>query len=1247
MLTKLRLTSFRTLLFNGAAKRFAFIQILLPLAALAFLAVPLRAQLYSGTVTGVVTDPSGAVIPGAKVTLTDVSKGYNFKATSDATGRYILRNIPPSTYSLSVTATGFKTSTRTDIALDVNQNATVNVKLELGTTTQTVEVSGAPPLLATQDATTGQNVNRTYINDLPLVGRGVFDLAFLAPGVNPSPGLAFGNSGGVANNFTSNGGRNATSDILIDGVSTTDYEQNSAIVVPLYTPSVDAVQEFKVQQNNFSAEIGFSGNTVLNVVMRSGTNKLHGSLYEFLRNQALDSNNWFNNQAGLDIPSRRYNQFGGTVGGPVVLPHLYNGKNKTFFFFDFQATRDHSAASFHGGVPSALERQGDFGELCGYAGGTFDSTGMCSNANGQLWDPYSSTYDAANGGPDRSAFIPFNNMATYQSAGSPAYAGTNLQLPATPGNIIDPVASKMMSYYPLPNVGVGTSAYDPYNNWAGSGVNINNGNQFDIKIDQRFSNSNLLSARYSQGWGNGLGANCFGNPLDPCSGGPSDSTQHAFVLNDTWTVNPSTVVNFAYGFTRAFVYGKGVGAQFPSFNYAQELGLPSYITDSGFPTAPDAYIYGGYQQIGPSGSLGYQGWAIIKYAQETHDLLGSLDKIAGRHEIKIGGEFRMHRINFGQPGAPAGIMTFDFNSTSQYPWWGGGDAMASFLTGIGGPGQWGEYEVPLFVATQSLQYGAFIQDNWRVTDKLTLNLGIRYDIDLPRTERHNRQQWFDPTAKLPFTVPGMTVMGGEQFAGVNGNSRGIVNPYYKELAPRFGLAYRFWHNTVFRAGYGIFYNPSAWAAAGTGPGGFDGFTGVTGWPYNYQNDGATPYGFMRNPFPYGITLPTGSSLGVMQQMGLGATGALPSDNVPSYTQTWSAGFQRELPGSVLLGVNYVGTKGTHLYFNGAGDINHLGPWIEKATPAQITALQTYVPNPFYGLITDPTSTLSSSTITQQQLDLPFPQFTGVTQLFPPRGSSIYHALQVRVQKNMSHGLQFVGNYTWSKVISNSDVSSYTTWLGGSYGIQDPNNLKIERAVSEYSVPQVLTFGYVYSLPFGRGKQFGSKWNPVVDAVLGGWKTSGLWRFDTGQPVAISLSGGGTPLPTYPGQRPNLLQPLQRNTGANWRTQYFANPGAIQVPAAYTLGTAPRTIPNIYMPGAKTAGLTLMKEFPLGVIHEGTRLEFRVSSFNAFNHPQFGCLNGSIQTSFLGSDPTTYAGFGKLDCQANSPRELQLGMKLYF
>ena len=1234
----------RGLIQKDLNRRFVAFRILLTIAVFALLAVPLRAQLYSGSVIGVVSDPTGAVIPGAKVTLTDTTKGYNFSATSDGVGRYILRNLPPSTYQLSVGANGFKTSTRAGIVLDVGQNATVNVSLELGTTTQTVEVSGAPPQLATQDATTGMAINRTYINDLPLVGRGVFDLAFFAPGVNPSPGLAFGNSGGVANNFTSNGGRNATSDILIDGVSSTDYEQNSAIVVPLYTPSVDAVQEFKVQQNSFSAEIGFSGNTVLNVVMRSGTNQIHGSVYEFLRNQALDANDWFNNASGVDLPARRYNQFGGTVGGPIV-------KDKTFFFFDYQATRNHSANSFNAGVPSLLERNGDFGELCTNpnTGGTFDSSGTCSNPDGQLWDPYSGVNDPNNGGWVNTAIIPYNNMATYQSPGSSVLAGTPYQLPAMPGNTIDPVSQKMMSFYPMPNVGVGTASYDPYNNWHGAGVSINNDDQYDIKIDHRFTNNNLFSARYSQNWSNGHGASCFNNPLDPCSGGPGSGAIHAVSLNDTWTLNPTTVVNFGYGFARNFYFGKGSAAAFPNFDPVTDLGLPPNITTGGSIVPPDVYIYGGYQSAGCCGTIGYQGWSIIRSGQETHDLLGSLDKIAGRHEIKVGGEYRMHRITFGQPGAPTGIMLFDLDGTAQQVgnYSGGGDAMATFLTGVGTPNQWGEYEVPLYIATQSVQYGTFIQDNWRVTDKLTLNLGVRYDLDLPRTERHDRLEWFDPSAPLPFSVPGMNVTGTEQFAGVNGNPRTVVNSYYKEFAPRVGLAYRFWKNTVFRGGYGIYYNPSAWAAAGTGPGGGDGFTGYTNWPQTYNNNGFTPFTTMAHPFPNGINLPTGSSLGPYTQLGQSASAPLRSDNAPSYTQTWNAGIQQQMPWDTLLEFNYVGTKGTHLYFNGAGDVNHLGPSVESLNATQASNLEnTYVPNPFFGLITDPTSSISSDEVPQVQLELPYPQYTGVFVLFPPRGNSIYHALQIRVQKNFSHGLQFGANYVWSKTLSDSDVSSYTEWLGGFDGIQDPNNLKLERSVSQYNIPQVLTFGYVYTLPFGRGQQFGSKLNPVVNAILGGWKTSGLWRFDDGQPVAISLSGG-TNFPTYGGQRPNQTAALQRNNGPNWRTQYFANPEAIQVPPIYTLGTMSRTLPNVRRPGASTAALSLMKEFPMGAIREGMRAEFRLETFNAFNHPQFGCLNTTVKTKFIGSNSSTFDGFGELNCQTNSPREVQLGLKIYF
>jgi len=367
-------------------------------------------QVYSGSLTGVVTDPLGAVVPNSKVVLTDIGKGYTTNATTDSVGHYLFRNLAPGKYKIAATSSGFRPFEQTGISIEVNQNASLDIQLEIGQTGQTVEVVGtSAPLLATQDSVTGQNLNRSQINDLPLINRAVFDLAFLAPGVSQPAGSSFGPNNSP-NNFISNGSRNAQADIVIDGVSTVNYEQNSGAQLALYVPSVEAIQEFKVQQSAFSAETGFSGSTVMNVLFRSGTNSIHGSGYYFGRNNALDANNFFNNEAGIPLSSNRRHEYGATLGGPIK-------KNKTFFFTDWDGTRASSGGTFRAGVPSAAMRTGNFGEICGYQGGTFDSAGMCSNPDGQLWDPYTSVYDASQGGPVRQSYIPFNNMQTYMSPG--------------------------------------------------------------------------------------------------------------------------------------------------------------------------------------------------------------------------------------------------------------------------------------------------------------------------------------------------------------------------------------------------------------------------------------------------------------------------------------------------------------------------------------------------------------------------------------------------------------------------------------------------------------------------------------------------------------------------------------------------------------------------------------------------------------------------------------------------------------
>jgi hypothetical protein len=1188
-------------------------------------------QQYTGSVTGTVTDPSGAVVPNAQLRLVDEEKGFAFTAVSDSKGGYVIRQVPPGTYRLSVEAQGFRSETQSGIKLDISQNVTVNFSLQIGAVSQSVQISESAPLLSTQDAVTGQTVDRKFINDLPLISRSVTDLAFLTPGITE---VDTNCEGCTANNFISNGGRNATSDMLLDGVTVTNFEQNSGIQVPTYTPSVDAVEEFTVQQTNFSAEYGFSGGTIVNMVTRSGTNQFHGSLYEFFRNQKLDANNWFNNQGGIPIAPLRNNNFGGTVGGPIR-------RDKAFFFFDYDGTRSRTASTHQFGVPSAAERTGNFGELCGYSGGTFNATGQCSAAAGQLWDPYTGVYNNALGGPVRSGFIPFNNLTTYTSPGSPVLNGTPYQLPAGPGNLIDPVALKLMQYYPLPNLNVGTSAYNPYTNWIGSGSNQGSNNQYDIKIDYRFNDTNLLSAKYSRQGNFGHGFNCYGNVADPCTSGPGDSTAHLAALNFTHTFSPTVLLNIAWGFTRGAVFTHSIAGDFKDIDPVKLLGMPQYMDTSGVPFIPAINLNSSYNTSGLN-SIGTQPWSYLRQGQETHHLLGTVSWVRGQHELKFGGEGRMHRDNFTQPGIPGGQFSYDFTGTSEFPFSGGGDALASFLISNGGPGTSSSgYEVPNLVSTQSFQAGGFIQDNWKVSKKLTVNVGMRYDLDFPRTERYNRMNGLDPSVVSPLQVPALgTLHGGEIFASSSNRAPGY-NTSYTTLGPRFGIAYQPIEKTVIRAGYGIYYSSVRSGAAGVGPPGYQGYDEYTPWINTYQNDGVTPFGRLSNPFPAGIKLPPGSKLGLLNDIGFGAVGPIPSiDSAVPYEQSWSFGIQRELPANFLVDANYIGKAGHHLYFGGANVLDYLGPQIEHYNSNQIAALNTYVPNPFFGIITDPNSSLSSPTVQASQLQLPFPQFTSFNGDSPPWASSSYHALQLRVEKRFSHGLEALVTYTWSKSIDDaSSTDGSVTWLGGiSNGPEDYNNRRLERGLSTFDIPRVLQFSYVYELPIGRGKAIGGNMPPVLNAIIGGWQTNGIWRFTDGRPLLLSVSGG-QPLPTYSSSalRPNLLGPLHCNTGPDFLTNYFSNPEVAVVPAPFTIGNAPRSDGTCRQPGQANATLSLFKEFPLSMLREGAKLQFRFEAFNALNHPQF---NG----------PDTHVGggnFGVITSTANSPREVQLALKLYF
>ncbi|HEX6802226.1 MAG TPA: TonB-dependent receptor [Terriglobales bacterium] len=1231
----------------------------------------LVAQAYFGTVSGELTDATGAVVTGAKVVLTDQQKGFHFETTSDSSGRYLFRSIPPSVYIVAADAQGFSKVESARFKVDVSENATANLMLKVAAASQSVEVQSAAQAIQTEDAETGQVVNRRFINDLPLIDRNIESLTSLAPGVTemddqcPEPCLG--------TNFVSNGSRGATADFLLDGASVTNSEPNGGITSVTYLPSPEAVEEFKVQQTNFSAEYGFSGASVVNVIGRSGTNKFHGSVYEFLRDGSLDANDWFANRNGEPIPPLRRHNYGGTIGGPIF-------KNKTFFFFDYDGLRQSGLSTATGGVPSDAMRAGDFGEVCPANGntdaagnfhpGAWDTTvgdanyGRCVQADnitqlvpsGQIWDPWSGTY---NGTITRSTFIPFNNLATYASPGGPS--------PGVAGNLIDPVAQKIMSYFPEPNATSGGI----YQNWFGSGASHSSNRQFDIRIDHRFSQNDLLTGKFSSQYTpSGTGLDCFKNFTDPCQGGPGWTNAHAFAMNETHTFSPTLLLTTTFGFTRGVWHIDSYNPHGVS-DPLGTLGFPSYLQANGFKGVPaifiDNYAPAGYPNIGTDPYGNY------RLGQDTGQLAATLDKIHDKHDIKFGFDGRIHQINYIQTNAPVGFFSFNNDATNQCPDGFdacGGDSMASFMMGqmtqnCASNGCGSYEEIQFRPATTNYQYAFFAQDNWKVTSKLTLNLGLRYDITLPRTDRYNHQDWFDPNATSPLGGGSLTytnpvtsqpvtipLKGGEVFASSRQRTNYVTD--WHDFQPRFGFAYQFAPKMVVRAGYGIYYGQSRSGVTGVVPYGSAGFNQYTNVIVVNPSDHATPYVNLSNPFKFGLRQPFGNSLGLLNDVGFGANGPIrtPGWNQTPYEQSWSFGIERELPSHVLINAEYIGKKGTHLPFDNSVERNHLGPWVENLPIGNVNAtspctaglsiacLISPVTNPFAGLISDPNSNIgvSTPTIPYYQLLLPYPQFTSVSTEPQLIANSIYHGLQLTAEKKYSNGLQLLATFVWSKSIDDSSqADTNVSWLGSFDSLQDPNKPWLERSLSTFDIPYVLQFSYVYELPIGHGHSFLGNMPRWADLILGGWKTNGIWRISDGRPLAFTVADG-TLIPTYGGGsgtlRPDIVGTPKRNHGSDFVDNYFVDNTVFQRPADYTLGDAPRTLGGVRSPSHFTTDLSIGKQFR---IREEMNFEFRLEAKNALNHPVFGTPNTSVD------DPN----FGMITSTSVGPREVQLGFKFNF
>ncbi len=1130
-------------------------------------------QAFTATLRGVVTDATGASVPGANVIATEVDRKVAHPTVTDAEGRYFLAALPPGSYTMSVEASGFKKYVQPSFPLQVQQAATINVKLEVGELSSVVSVEGTAPLLNTTNATLGQVVDNRYILSLPNLGRDSLALTYMTPGVVGSAGRR----GDTNTNFVANGARNSTSDVFVDGVTVTTVEQNSGITDLKYKPSVDFVQEFKMQTNFFPAEYGQTGGAVINMVTKSGTNDFHGTGFYFLRHSDLNANGWFANRAGTARPNFRRDQFGGVLGGPII-------RNKTFFFGTYEQTRQQSPYSQTATFPTVPQRDGDFSQ-------TFQSNGQLI----QIFDPFA-TVPTANGDVERRAF---------------------------PGNVIpksrmDPVALKALSFFPMPNQV--TNAVTNANNWFAQSVSKSTVKQMDGKLDHNFTDKNRISGRFSHVRNNGNPPNIFGegNPAFTFNDGPNGTRTYSTVADFTRAHSATTVFNARYGLIYSNFFRNAMVPFEPT-----TLGLPQIMKTNAnflvFPTmAPEGYT-----------DIGTEGWLIMDRQEGAHQFSASVSKFVGGHTLKFGGEFKQNFLDYLQPGYPSGRIAFASQVTRMSRTAGSnvqGNGLATMLLGWG---TGGDYHIDPKVFTRSRYMGYYIQDDWKITRKLTLNLGLRFEFDIPRWETQDRQSYWDLDAKSPISVPGYDLRGVMKFT--DSNRRSPFNGDYNNFSPRIGFAYAVDNKTSIRGAWGLLYQLSRATVYGHTGAGFN----VNANPQFSLDGNATLYARLSNPYPDGMLTPPGRTQGDATFLGLGVGTVVPNFNRNPEYYSWNFSFQRELKYSGVVELNYTGSRGAHLFFPFTS-LSPLQPNLWYAGSGQFTRTQldAQVPNPFYGVITNPlASQMNRQTIQRFRLLRPMTQYDGASSgtAEPPTSNSYYHALQMKYEKRFSHGFTFVGHYTFAKMIDDSSIGSGNySWLGGTTSLQNPFNRGMEKSLSAHDIRHRGVLTGSYQIPFGKGRKFASNSGRLLDAIVGGWEVSGFATFQGGNPLQVTQDGGVL----YNGtQRPNLLGDPSTSGGVVTRLQGYFNQAAFARPTPDSFGTAPRYL-GYRGPGIKAFDGALLKSWRT---FEGHRFEFRLEANNVTNTPIF-------------SDPATSYGaanFGVINGVKVGSRNVQLGLKYYF
>ena len=1179
------------------------------------------AQAGRGGLNGLVTDPSGAAVPGAKVTLLNTATGLTEQSTSTSGGNYTFVSLNPGTYQVTANAQGFETVVQKNVNVSVDQVTVANIKLRVGAVTEVVTITETADLIEASNSTVGQLISAEAIDRVPLLTRNVFDLVQLSPGVTPANGspnssssfaienISSGRPGVDVSSYTINGAIVGSVYYMVDGSPIGIAENNAAAIIPALDIPEDGVEEIRVETQNTPASYLSGGAGVISLVTKSGTNKFHGDAFGVFRPDLMAANEYFNKQsqvgsgAANTAPSFHRYQEGGAIGGPII-------RNKLFFFGDYEATQQEQFdGSNYFTVPTTAERTGDF-----------------SADNFTIYDPT----------------LPDNPDGTRQPI-----AGNKI-------TSINTTGSKFLSEMPMcnvsniPGVPCDTASNDTTYNFFAPGLDPTSAQRFDVRIDWNKSDKHHLFGRFSFDRLFNSTYNAFGNMWDLNYAQNVTNGRNALIADD-YNFNSTTFLQLRYSFTRHFEAQGGDPRQ-NGFDITT-LGFPSSLADAQIKKGLPFIIFndaGG----GVGGTADYN---TFQFASENSDANVSLTKLLGKHEITFGFEYMKRFLNVGQPPAGSGSYAFDISATDQTVGSAvGGSDFASTLLGMGTePGtesnSYPNFTQDLFAAESNPYYASFIEDTYKPSQKLTITVGLRWDIFGGKTERHNRLEYFNPNISNTFN--GVNYTGAEIYSNSGARTPFVTNMH--DFGPRAGFAWQPTAHLVIRGGAGFYYGPSPQMVGSAGLDS-DGYSTSNIWNatnYNFDPNTIAYDGGgqgntvmlspLNNPFPNGLVPLLNNPTGLANNLGNSLNTMLHSQRTPT-TYNFNFGWEYEFPQKVVLSLGYVGSRGLFIPL-GSVDINQLDLATIAANGSNLT--NTTVPNLWAGILPPTNANYGSSTVPLFVALQEYPQFgngnygagNGINVHGYPGGDSEYSSLQVKLQKRLTQHFTSLIGFTWAKLMTD-DGNPPLGFVGTHYGApQDQKNLNLEHSISPQDVKLQFTASASYDLPIGKGRAVNI--NGVADAIFGRWTGNVIMYFSTGVPIASPGSGVS---PAYFNQRSNLnCNPSSGapHTAANWfNYSCFSIPNSAFVP-----GNAPAYLSNVRTMGAQDFDISIYKHFSLGKSRD---LRFDISAYNVGNRAQLGMPNVPSITS-VESNPSVAAVFGQITSTVNTPRQFQFGSRFTF